>query len=120
MDGERATNARAAVEVGLQCPDCGEPWLRPTNLAGRYRCGYCLHRFELTSVCPNFGEHSTIVRMTSTAMLQSNNCIDSMLHPICPTRRGSCYAVCATRLRSSPWTSAGCGSRSVRFLMLWP
>ena len=38
---------------------------------------YCLHRFELTSVCPNCGEHSTIVRMSSTAILKCNNCGDS-------------------------------------------
>ena len=31
---------------------------------GRYRCVYCLHRFELRSVCPDCGEHSTIVRMS--------------------------------------------------------
>ena len=29
------------------CPACDEPWLRPTNLPGRYRCVNCLHRFEL-------------------------------------------------------------------------
>ena len=40
-------------ELGPGCPNCGEPWLRPTNLPGRYRCVYCLHRFELVSVCPN-------------------------------------------------------------------
>ena len=80
--GPTSPRTRAAVEVGLQCPDCGEPWLRPTNLAGRYRCVYCLHRFELTSVCPNCGEHSTIVRMSSTAILRCNNCGDSMLQPI--------------------------------------
>ena len=28
----------------------------------------CLRRFELASVCPNCGEHSTIVRMSSTAL----------------------------------------------------
>jgi ribosomal protein S27E len=64
------------------CPNCGEPWLRPTNLPGRYRCVYCLHRFELTSVCPNCGEHSTIVRMSSTAIMKCNHCGDSMLQPI--------------------------------------
>ena len=41
--------------VGLTCPGCGEPWLRPTTLPGRYRCVYCLHRFELRSVCPDCG-----------------------------------------------------------------
>jgi ribosomal protein S27E len=74
--------AKTQVDLGPQCPNCGEPWLRPTNLPGRYRCVYCLHRFELTSVCPNCGEHSTIVRMSSTAILKCNNCGDSMLQPV--------------------------------------
>jgi primosomal protein N' len=69
-------------DLGPECPHCGEPWLRATNLPGRYRCVYCLHRFELASVCPNCGEHSTIVRMSSTAMLKCNCCGDSMLKPI--------------------------------------
>jgi ribosomal protein S27E len=43
---------------------------------------YCLHRFELASVCPNCGEHSTIVRMSSTAIMKCNNCGDSMLMAI--------------------------------------
>ena len=38
------------------CPACGEPWLRPTNLPGRFRCVNCLRRFELVSQCPNCGE----------------------------------------------------------------
>ena len=32
------------------CPGCGEPWLRPTQLPGRYRCVYCLRRYELVSL----------------------------------------------------------------------
>ena len=67
------------LDLGPPCPECGEPWLRPTNLPGRYRCAYCLSRFELTSVCPNCGEHSTIVRMASTAIVECNNCGGSML-----------------------------------------
>ena len=54
-------------KLGPECPGCGEPWLRPTAAPGRYRCVYCLQRYELVSVCPNCGEHSTIVRMSSTA-----------------------------------------------------
>ncbi len=73
--GRPSTSARSAR-------NCGEPWLRPTNLPGRYRCVYCLHRFELTSVCPNCGEHSTIVRMSSTAIMKCNNCGDSMLQAL--------------------------------------
>jgi uncharacterized protein (DUF983 family) len=69
----------ATKELGLKCPGCGEPWLRPTTLAGRYRCVYCLHRFELRSVCPDCGEHGTIVRMSSTATTVCNHCGGSML-----------------------------------------
>lgn len=68
-----------AVDLGPVCPHCGEPWLRPTNLPGRYRCVNCLHRFELRSMCPDCGEHSTIVRMTSTVNLSCNHCGASML-----------------------------------------
>ena len=81
----RATAPTASIlpameaDLGLRCPSCGEPWLRPSSLAGRYRCVNCLHRFELRSVCPDCGEHSTIVRMSSTAILTCNNCDGSML-----------------------------------------
>jgi primosomal protein N' len=70
------------ADLGPTCPNCKEPWLRPTNLAGRYRCMYCLHRFELCSVCPDCGEHSTIVRMSTTANLSCNACAASMLREI--------------------------------------
>ena len=70
------------VKVGDDCPVCHEPGLRPTNLAGRYRCVNCLTRFELTSVCPNCGEHSTIVRMSDTALFACNHCQASMLQAI--------------------------------------
>ena len=70
------------IDLGDVCPACHEPWLRPTNLPGRYRCVNCLHRFELMSVCPNCGEHSTIVRMSSTALYACNHCQSSMLQPI--------------------------------------
>ena len=71
-----------AVDLGDVCPSCHEPWLRPANLPGRYRCVNCLRRFELASVCPNCGEHSTIVRMSSTALYACNHCRSSMLQPI--------------------------------------
>lgn len=70
------------TQLGLPCPECGEPWLRVTNLAGRYRCVYCMRRYELVSVCPNCGEHSTIVRMSSTATVKCGSCGGSMLSPI--------------------------------------
>jgi ribosomal protein S27E len=68
MADEPQTPAKSAIDLGPQCPSCGEPWLRPTNLPGRYRCVY--------------GEHSTIVRMSSTAIMKCNNCGDSMLQPV--------------------------------------
>lgn len=64
------------------CPACGEPWLRATNVPGRYRCVNCLRRFELVSLCPNCGEHSTIVRMEHSATMICNHCGASMLRPI--------------------------------------
>ena len=71
------------TELGDVCPACHEPWLRQApNLPGRYRCVNCLQRFELCSVCPNCGEHSTIVRMSSTALYACGHCGDSMLQPI--------------------------------------
>jgi predicted nucleic acid-binding Zn ribbon protein len=51
-------------------------------MAGRYRCVNCLQRFELVSVCPNCGEHSTIVRMSRTAILDCNHCHGSMLRAV--------------------------------------
>ena len=74
--------AQDPVDLGPVCPSCKEPWLRPTNLPGRYRCVNCLSRFELRSVCPNCGEHSTIVRMSNTALYMCNSCQSSMLAPI--------------------------------------
>lgn len=65
--------------IGLRCPGCGEPWLRASATPGRYRCVYCLHRYELRSVCPDCGEHSTIVRMSSTATTNCVHCGGSML-----------------------------------------
>jgi ribosomal protein L37AE/L43A len=70
------------AKLGPECPACGEPWLRPTAAPGRYRCVNCLHRFELVSVCPNCGEHSTIVRMSSTAIVICNHCKSSMLRAL--------------------------------------
>jgi uncharacterized protein (DUF983 family) len=61
------------------CPNCGEPWLRPTQLPGRLRCVNCLSRFELVSQCPNCGEHGTIARMSQTEDLQCQQCGASML-----------------------------------------
>jgi predicted nucleic acid-binding Zn ribbon protein len=43
---------------------------------------YCLRRFELVSVCPNCGEHSTIVRMSNTANVECNHCHGSMLQEV--------------------------------------
>jgi len=75
--------AEPAIDLGPVCPGCHEPWLRPTqNLPGRYRCVNCLRRYELTSVCPDCGEHSTIVRMSNTALYVCGSCKASMLRAI--------------------------------------
>ena len=75
-------SADEPIDLGDVCPGCGEPWLRQTNLPGRYRCVNCLRRYELASVCPNCGEHSTIVRMSSTALYGCTHCRSSMLQLI--------------------------------------
>jgi hypothetical protein len=64
------------------CPGCGEPWLRPAQLPGRFVCVYCLRRFELVSQCPNCGEHGTISRMSRTEDMMCNSCGHSMLRSI--------------------------------------
>ncbi|MGH2835572.1 MAG: zinc-ribbon domain-containing protein [Solirubrobacteraceae bacterium] len=68
--------------MGPECPNCHEPWLRPSARPGRYRCLYCMSRYELQSVCPDCGEHSTIVRMSTTAIVVCNHCQGSMLKPL--------------------------------------
>jgi hypothetical protein len=77
-----STETRDELDLGPECPTCREPWLRSTNLAGRYRCVYCLSRFELRSDCPDCGQHSTIARMSDTANLICRNCGGSMLRAI--------------------------------------
>jgi ribosomal protein S27E len=77
-----SASERASVRLGPECPSCGEPWLRPTNLPGRYRCVYCLRRYELRSDCPDCGMHSTIARMSDTANVTCNNCGGSMLRVV--------------------------------------
>ena len=69
----------AEYSIGPSCPACKEPWLRPTALPGRYRCVSCLHRFELRSVCPDCGEHGTIVRMSTSLVMTCNHCGGSLL-----------------------------------------
>jgi hypothetical protein len=64
------------------CPGCGEPWLRPTQLPGRFRCVYCLRRFELVSQCPNCGTHQTIARMRASEDMMCQQCGSSMLRSI--------------------------------------
>jgi DNA-directed RNA polymerase subunit RPC12/RpoP len=64
------------------CPGCGEPWLRPAQLPGRFVCVFCLKRFELVSQCPNCGEHQTISRMSRTEDMKCQHCGHSMLRSI--------------------------------------
>jgi hypothetical protein len=71
-----------AFGFGENCPSCNEPWLRPTQLPGRYRCVYCLIRFQLVSHCPSCGEHSTIVRMRDSDNMICVRCGSSMLRPL--------------------------------------
>ena len=85
--GELGGPAEAAetTEGALQrpnCPGCGEPWLRPAQLPGRFVCVYCLNRFELVSQCPNCGEHGTISRLTRTEDMKCQACGHSMLRTI--------------------------------------
>ena len=54
----------------------------PDQPAGALPLRVLLAPLGAASVCPNCGEHSTIVRMSSTAILKCNNCGDSMLQPI--------------------------------------
>ena len=77
-----STAGEHTTQTGPECPSCGERWLRGTNLPGRYRCVYCLHRFELRSECPNCGAHSTIARMSDTSNVICRNCGGSMLQAI--------------------------------------
>ena len=67
---------------GAACPGCGPPWVRPTQLPGRLRCVYCLTRFELVSLCPDCGNHQTIVRMTSPEDMRCRTCTGSLLRPV--------------------------------------
>ena len=75
-DGDTKLSKRPA------CPSCGEPWLRPTNLPGRFRCVYCLQRYEITSACENCGEHQTIVRLSRSEDMVCQHCRHSMLRPV--------------------------------------
>ncbi|HLH65483.1 MAG TPA: zinc-ribbon domain-containing protein [Solirubrobacteraceae bacterium] len=70
------------ITPGPACPGCGQAQLRAAAMPGRYRCVHCLRRWELVSVCPDCGEHSTIVRMSSTAIVRCNHCGGSMLREV--------------------------------------
>ena len=80
--GQRPDTSGDPFSPDRSCPSCGEPWLRPTQLAGRYRCVYCLTRFQLMAYCPACGEHSTIVRMSDTDQMECVRCGGSMLKPV--------------------------------------
>ena len=87
IDSGLASMAGAQEPAGealgrLNCPGCGEPWLRPAQLPGRFVCVYCLRRFELVSQCPNCGEHQTISRMSRTEDMRCQHCGHSMLSSI--------------------------------------
>ena len=65
-DSPDANPGGSSILNRARCPNCNEPWLRPTQLPGRLRCVNCLSRFELVSQCPNCGEHGTIAINTGT------------------------------------------------------
>jgi primosomal protein N' len=77
-----AAMAEAPASTAPECPGCGQPWLRATRLPGRYRCVYCLRRYELRSDCPSCGAHSTIARMSDTANMVCRNCGSIMLRAV--------------------------------------
>jgi hypothetical protein len=77
-----SSETEESIDLGPECPGCGEPWLRESQLPGSYRCVYCFQRFQLSSHCPHCGEHSTIVRMRDTAQLHCVQCGGSMLKPV--------------------------------------
>jgi ribosomal protein S27E len=79
---DEAASGALGMTARAKCPECGEPWLRPTQLPGRFRCVYCLRRFELVSQCPNCGEHQTIARMSTTEDMTCQLCGHSMLRPV--------------------------------------
>jgi primosomal protein N' len=64
------------------CPSCSQRWLRATSLPGRYRCVYCLRRYELRSDCPSCGAHSMIARMSDTSDVFCRNCGETTLRPV--------------------------------------
>ena len=80
--GRRPRGDRGRACERPNCPGCGEPWLRPAQLPGRFVCVYCLRRFELVSQCPNCGEHQTISRMSRTEDMKCQHCGHSMLRSI--------------------------------------
>ena len=115
MSASRAATPRCARPA---LPGCGEPWLRPTQLPGRYRCVYCLRRYELVSGCPDCGEHQTIVRMSDRRgpALPALRPLDAeaglSAGSTGPTGRST--AAAGSRPRSSPPTSPASARRSRR------
>ena len=97
--------ASTTVDLGpTSAPPATSPGCARRTCPGRYRCVNCLHRFELRSVCPNCGEHSTIVRMSSTALVQCNHC-----RQLDAPRRSDGDGSRASRPRSWPPTSRRLG-----------
>ena len=86
LDGERdATRPASRQEkfgLGPECPGCGEPWLRPTQLPGATAASTAWCAIQLMSHCPDCGEHSTIVRMSDRRTITCVRCGGSMLKPV--------------------------------------
>ena len=76
-DGRRAHDPTRPTAPAAASRGCARP-----SFPGRYRCVYCLRRYELVSGCPNCGEHQTMVRMSADEDLLCQHCGHSMLQPV--------------------------------------
>ena len=81
-DDERWLTGTASVLKRASARAAASPGCARRSCPGRFRCVYCLRRFELVSQCPNCGEHQTIARMSTTEDMTCQTCGDSMLRPV--------------------------------------
>ena len=71
-----------AVDLGTGVPRLPRAVAAPDDDARALPLRLLPAPLRLVSVCPNCGEHSTIVRMSSTAIVMCNHCKGSMLTPV--------------------------------------
>ena len=74
---ERTPSSSAPSAPAAASRGCGRRRCRAATAAST-----ACSAIELVSVCPNCGEHSTIVRMSSTAIVACNHCHGSMLQAV--------------------------------------